>query len=98
MTRIVAVIERIYYYYFKCIYLKNKRIFAISYCILRFCIKFLAISKKKSFIAYVFLNLLTEFVYISEFINTGVPKGIKGSFSDSPSKMNVFKQNLSTKP
>ena len=47
MTGIVALIERIYCYYFKSIYLKNERIFAISYCILRFYIKFLAISKKK---------------------------------------------------
>ena len=49
MTRILAFIERIYRHYFKCIYLKNKILFVISYCIFRFYIKFWAFSKKRSY-------------------------------------------------
>ena len=61
MTHTVALVERIYCYYFKCIYLKNEKCFAISYCILSFYIKFCAFSKKKKALQLLSISEFTDF-------------------------------------
>ena len=91
MTRTVTLMERIYCYYFKCIYLKNERLFAILIVFWVSTLNFVHFQKKKK---KLYSLSISEFIDFKDM----VLKGIKGAVSDNPSRVNMFKQNLSTKP